>query len=83
MSNQSDRDIEGVVFKVLENVLLKRRDDFKRTDKLIKDLKMDSDDFSFLFVPQLEQQLRIKVPIKEWSVIQTIEDVICLLEKYS
>ena len=49
------------------------------SDRLVKDLKRDSDDFSFIFVPRLEQRLGVKVPVLEWQTVYTVQDAVDLL----
>lgn len=83
MKSYQDEYIHATVVKILENVFLHPKEKLKLTDKIIEDLKMDSDDFSFLFVPMLEKATRIKVPVEKWARVITIEDVIRLLEKYN
>jgi acyl carrier protein len=46
-------------------------------------LKIDSDDLSFNFVPELEKKLKIeKIPMEEWANVSIIQEVIDLLQKY-
>ena len=82
MKPQKDDYIHETVLKILEDVFRHPKEKLTLRDKIIKDLKMDSDDFSFLFVPMLEKATRIKVPVEKWAHVITIEDVIRLLERY-
>ncbi|MEK7314462.1 MAG: acyl carrier protein [Deltaproteobacteria bacterium] len=83
MKSHQDEYIHETVVKILENVFLHPKEKLKLNDKIIEDLKMDSDDFSFLFVPMLEKATGIKVPVEKWAQVITIEDVIRLLEEYN
>lgn len=82
MEPYSDKDIEEAVFMMLENILVKPRSTFRVTDKLVRDLKIDSDDLSFIFVPELENKLELEVPEEEWSEVYTVQDAINLLKRY-
>lgn len=63
--SEEDREIEEAVFEVLEDILLRPRSEFRLVDQLGPDLKVDGDDFSFIFVPELEKKLKITVPVEE------------------
>ncbi len=47
-------EIEEAVWETLEAILLSSRENWRATDNLVKDLKVDSDDLSFI----LRQSLR-------------------------
>jgi acyl carrier protein len=68
--------IEELVFTLLEDILMMPRSKINVTDQIIKDLKMDSDDANFMFVPELERRLEIEVSEKEWSKDRTVQDVL-------
>ena len=74
--------IEEAVWETLESLLLLPRSNWRVTDDLVKDIKVDSDDLSFIFVPELEKRLGMRVPIDEWSTVSTVQEVIELLRKY-
>jgi len=75
-------DLEKIVFQVLEDILLIPREKISLNDRLIRDLRMESDDATFDFALGLEKKLGIKVPPKEWSNVYTVADAIDLLKKY-
>jgi hypothetical protein len=52
-----------------------------RYGDLTKDLKINSDDLSFVFVPNLEKSLGIRVPTRAWDSIHCGRDTARLLEK--
>jgi acyl carrier protein len=48
----------------------------------VGDLRLDSDDLSFVFVPLLEKQLGVKIPVREWDHVYTVQDAIDLFVRY-
>ena len=78
----NDKNIKRAVFEMIENILVKPRSKFRVTDKLVSDLKINSDDLSFIFAPEREKKLGIEVPAEEWSEVYTVQDAINLLKKY-
>jgi len=82
MGSSEDIDIRNAVFEVLEDILKRPKDEFHVTDRLVRDLKVCSDDLSFLFVPELEKRVNAKVPVEEWHEVFTVQDTIDLLRKY-
>lgn len=73
--------IEEAVFSILKNYVDPKRE-LKLSDRLIKDLKINSDVLSFEFALPLEEKLKIYPPVEEWKNVYTIRDVIELLKKY-
>ena len=51
--------IIDIVWEVIESILLKSRNHFAVSDHLVHDLKISSDDLSFIFVPELEKRLGV------------------------
>jgi acyl carrier protein len=82
MTNVNDSSIEEIVKKIIESERLSDIpiESIKLSDRLIKDLKMDGDDFSFIFVPEIELKFSVKIPIKAWRKVSTIEDVINVIK---
>jgi acyl carrier protein len=75
--------VEQVVWETLEKSLLVPRSQLNVKTDLVRDLKIDSDDLSFNFVPELEKKLKIeKIPMEEWANVSIIQEVIDLLQKY-
>ncbi len=79
MDNSS---IQKIVKKIIESEQLSDIpvESIKLSDRLIKDLKMDGDDFSFIFVPEIESKFSVKIPIQAWRKVSTIEDVINVIK---
>ena len=74
--------IQKIVKKIIESEQLSDIpvESIKLSDRLIKDLKMDGDDFSFIFVPEIESKFSVKIPIQAWRKVSTIEDVINVIK---
>jgi len=45
-------------------------------------LRIVSDDLSYIFVPELERELGVKIPVEEWRSVYTRGDACELLKKY-
>lgn len=52
------------------------------SDDLVLDLRIDSDDLSYVFVPELEQRFGITIPAGEWESVHTVQDAVSLLERF-
>lgn len=77
-----EQQIEEVVFAAFESELAMPRSHVKKTDRLIQDLKLDSDDLSFLFIPTLEKQLHVSISTEEWGAVYSVQDAIDLLLRH-
>lgn len=82
MDSADDRLIELVVWETLERDLAIPRKKIHADADLIGDLNIDSDDLSFLFVPELEEKLGIKVPVEAWLNVETVQDAVNILKRY-
>lgn len=74
--------VRSQVVRVIQDILceetLKVSDDYD----LVSDLKIDSDDLSFIFVPDLEDALSIKTRPSDWKKVNTVGDAVDLLFSY-
>jgi acyl carrier protein len=77
-----DTSILEIVFETLESILQSSREKWGLQSDLVKDLKVDSDDLSFIFVPEVEKKAEVRIPVEEWSRVSTIQEVVTLIEKY-
>jgi acyl carrier protein len=77
-----NKKVEETVWETLESILLCSRNELSPSASLVDDLKIHSDDLSFIFVPELEKKLRVKIPVEEWDNVYTIQNAIDLLNKY-
>lgn len=72
-------DRESVTRRVLESLedLTERPSNrIRLKDRLVSDLGLDGDDFSFVFVPGLEQALGIRTDPLAWEHLVTVGQVI-------
>lgn len=74
--------IKDEVFAILEDLCDIPRENIDLNARLVEDLKVNSDDLSFVYAPQLQKRLNTKIPIWEWGKIHTVKDTIELFEKY-
>jgi acyl carrier protein len=75
--------IEMAIRDILEDILRRPKETFRMMDHLHRDLKMDSDDFSFLFVPMVSKRLRVSIPVSEWGATDgTVAGMVDLIAKY-
>jgi acyl carrier protein len=73
--------VQSKVFDIIQEILCDRRS-LLLSDRLVGDLRIDSDDLSFSLVPDIEQAFSIRVPIEEWGHVYTIEDVVNLVQRH-
>lgn len=76
------RMIEDKVLEILEDLSDIPKDKIKLDSRLIEDLRITSDDLSFVFALQLQKILMIKIPLCEWKQVHTVRDTIKLFEKH-
>ena len=81
-SEHMSKNVEQVVFDVIEQELAVPRRRIRREDYLVRDLKIDTDDLSFLFIPKLEGLFGLRIPAEDWGNAYSIDDVINLIERY-
>ena len=74
-------DIQQLVISHVSELSKLRPDAIRLEDTLLGDVKMDGDDFSYLFVPGLEKSLGVKLPPSDWVGVRTVADVIQLLRQ--
>ena len=82
MPDNSDDIVTAIVLEVLRDVLNEPERELLLTERFVKDLRINSDDLSFVFIPNVQEKLEIKIPVKEWSKVYTIQDAINLCRKY-
>ena len=67
MGNFGREEVSSLVYELLEDILVRDKRSIRDDDRLVHDLHIDSDDFSFLFVPKLHEKLDIKTKPDEWQ----------------
>lgn len=83
MKKDKNLEIELAVFRRLEEILEIPREQLKLTDDLVNDLGLVSEELSIDFAVELEKELGIEPPLKEYSKVFTIEDAINLFKTYN
>ena len=83
MGNFGREEVSSLVYELLEDILVRDKRSIRDDDRLVHDLHIDSDDFSFLFVPKLHEKLDIKTKPDEWQDVFTVDDVIRLCLRYT
>ncbi len=72
---EEDPDGDGVRFsynlRLIEEELAVPRSRAKKTDRLVADLRIDGEDLSYLFVPELERRLALKINVNEVTYMDT------------
>ena len=69
-------DTERIVIHHLAEVVEMELDDIHESHAIVEDLGADTDDLSFLFIPSVEDALRVKLTPQEWSRVHTVRDAI-------
>jgi FADH2-dependent halogenase len=78
--NKKD-EVESRVISVLEEMGLEKSS-IDLDARLVKDLRIASDDLSFTFIPTLEEHFKVNIPNHEWSSCSTGRDASILIKKY-
>ncbi|MGB3511452.1 MAG: hypothetical protein WBA93_19890 [Microcoleaceae cyanobacterium] len=76
------KEIELALFKILEEILNAPEKQLELKDRLVDDLKIDPDVPSSKLALRIEEELGIKLPVKEWAEVYMIEDLLFLLYEY-
>jgi acyl carrier protein len=74
-------DIQQLVVSHVSALSKLRPEEIRLDHTLLGDVKMDGDDFSYLFVPGLEKSLGMKLPQSDWAGVRTVGDVIQMVRR--
>jgi acyl carrier protein len=74
--------ITEMVLHVMERELAIPREKISLTDRFVADLQIDSDDLSLLFVPALQREIAVEIPIEAWREVYSVQDAVDLLARY-
>ena len=69
-------ELRVTIVELLAHVLGIEQASIGLEDRLIADLRLDSDDFSFWFVPALQERLGTEIPIEAWDTVFTVRDAV-------
>ncbi|MGQ0766960.1 MAG: hypothetical protein ACT4OZ_15025 [Gemmatimonadota bacterium] len=80
MSNEAES-IREAVLDCLADVVDVPKSQMRDSDRLIVELRIDGDEFSFVFVPELERRLGVKTSQDIWDRATTVGSIIHEMEK--
>lgn len=75
-------EIRSRVLDIVRDILCDQDRELSLSDRLVRDLKIQSDDLSFSLVPAVEKTFDLRVPLEEWGSIYTIGDVVDLVRRH-
>ena len=79
--SMDESEIKLRVRKIIQEELYTSTEDLKDDDPFDK-LKIDTDDWTFSFVPKVESEFDIKVDVDDWQSVWTISQVAKLIQRY-
>ena len=75
----SQREVEDAVFAAIEDLSQRHRSQIDPSASLVQDLQITGDDVTFVFVPEVERALGVKIQPETWRQVRTVQDAIDLL----
>lgn len=72
----SDSRVTNAVLDALQDITGVPSEQIRMNDRLVGDLRMNGDDFTFVFVPRIEQSLGIVTNPEAWQEVSTVQDAI-------
>jgi acyl carrier protein len=82
MTEYVESDIEAAVISLLERLTHRQPGSITLSSDVVKELRIDSDDLSFIFIPELEKKFGISIPPKEWRNVHTGHETVELLKRH-
>jgi acyl carrier protein len=76
MRELSETEIRGTVLEVVADLAGRDVGSIPLDARLVRDLKIDSDDLSFVLVPELSKRFSASVPVHVWDRVYTVGDVV-------
>ena len=76
MVDKTEQDVASAVLAVIQDITGTVVSRIRRTDSLLDDLEIDGDDFSFVFVRNVEEKLGIKTNPVAWRHVRTVQQAI-------
>ncbi len=74
-------DLHSLIYRIMERELAISTDDIG-LDLPLHKLNVDTDDWSFSFIPALDQELNIRTSAEEWSKSGTVREIALMLQKH-
>jgi len=68
--------VRSIVVRLLSDAVDIPPERIQGSDRLLDDLRLISDDFSLGFVPDLEAELGVKIPVQAWDHVWTVDDAV-------
>ena len=79
-------EVVDVIFDALSEILCRPKDklrcELNLSDRFVKDLEIDSDDLSFIFIPKLEKWVGTGISQEDWNQVWSIQDAIDVALRY-
>ena len=72
-------EVKSIVLATLADLTAIPADQIPETAQLIRDLRLDGDDFSLVFVPSVEKALNVKTDPLGWEEVYTVQQAIDFL----
>jgi acyl carrier protein len=74
-------DLQHIVISNIAELSRMKQADIRLEHTLVGDIKMDGDEFSFVFVPALEKALRIRTSQSDWDGVRSVGDIVEMLQR--
>lgn len=75
----SQREVENAVLAAIEDLSPRHRSQIDLSASFVQDLQITGDDVTFVFIPQVERALGVKLQAERWRHVRTVQDAIDLL----
>lgn len=76
-------DASSTVYTVLEEITLRPRMDLRGSVRLGRDLQVDRETYTLRLIPALERRLGIRLSRDEWAAVETIQDLLTLVQAHA
>ena len=78
----SPSEIKDIIIEEVRGLLADPMRQIAGSEDLTRDLRIASDDLSFLFVPMVRQRFGVTPTNSEWAQVNSIDDTVALVMKY-
>jgi acyl carrier protein len=76
---KSEEEVKEIVLRWVCDITDLPVERIRLTDRFVDDLRADSDELTFVFVPGVERDVGVHVPVKAWKNVHTVADAIHLV----
>ena len=73
-------DLHSLIYRTMERELAIATDDID-LDLPLHKLNVDTDDWSFSFIPALDRELSIETSVEDWSKAGTVREIALMLQR--